>query len=348
MVAINTEVFSSKNLTIPFLEKLNADLDVRSPGYDYRWLQVLKDGLQYEPFCIVTKRSGTILGALQLHYVKSRLFGRYLVSSPYVNVGGINCIDDSCNAALIAAAVDLANKLDVDHLQLRHEQEYQSASFNGNLTYKVHMRLSLQNSVDQLRASLKSKVRSQVKKSESCGLSVCWGTHQLLDDFYQVFARNMRDLGTPVYGKGLFRSVLEQFGNEAEICVLKDGQKPAAAALLIHGSGTTEVPSASTIREYNKVNANMYMYYQLLSRAVERGQEVFDFGRSSKDSGTYKFKKQWGAVPTSSFWQYYLRRGSLDDLRPENKSFEWKIKMWKKLPVWLTRMIGPGIVRGIP
>ena len=92
----------------------------------------------------------------------------------------------------------------------------------------------------------------------------------------------------------------------------------------------------------------MWMYRNLLRRAIERGSETFDFGRSSMDSGTYRFKKQWGAQPHPATWQYYIRHGSVEDMRPESATNQRLIRIWKKLPVWGTRLIGPSIVRGIP
>jgi len=158
----------------------------------------------------------------------------------------------------------------------------------------------------------------------------------------------MRDLGTPVFGQVLFRSILKTFPRDAEICVVRLDKKPVASALLLHGKKVTEVPSASSLREYNSTCANMFMYWQLLQRAIERSQSVFDFGRSSAGSPTYQFKKQWGAQPHQAVWQYYLRQGSASDLRPDNPKYQRLIKIWKKLPVWVSRMIGPSIARVIP
>ncbi len=92
----------------------------------------------------------------------------------------------------------------------------------------------------------------------------------------------------------------------------------------------------------------MWMYHKLLERAIERGSEEFDFGRSSTDSGTYRFKKQWGAKPQPTVWQYHLRHGDIDAVRPDSPKYRRRIETWQKLPVWLTRLIGPPIVRGIP
>ena len=158
----------------------------------------------------------------------------------------------------------------------------------------------------------------------------------------------MRDLGTPVYGRGLFDEVLRRFPDRSEVCVVRDGDIPAAAGLLLHGWGVTEVPSAGCLRQYNSRCANMLLYWHLLERAVQREQDVFDFGRSTENSNTYRFKKQWGAEPASAVWQYYVREGSIADLRPDNPRYQRAIHIWQRLPVALTTWIGPPIVRGIP
>jgi hypothetical protein len=92
----------------------------------------------------------------------------------------------------------------------------------------------------------------------------------------------------------------------------------------------------------------MLLYWELLKRSIERGQQVFDFGRSSRDSGTYRFKKQWGATPSQAEWQYYLRGGKVTDMRTDNPRYQRLIRIWQRLPVRLTRLLGPAIVRGIP
>jgi FemAB-related protein (PEP-CTERM system-associated) len=210
------------------------------------------------------------------------------------------------------------------------------------------MRLSLPATPDELWDSFKSKLRSQIRTGQKNDFEVRFGGTDLLADFYRVFSQNMRDLGTPVYSRGLFESILQVFGDDAELCVLRLKGLPVAAALLVHGRGTTEVPSASSLRAYNSTSANMVMYWHLLSRAAERGQKQFDFGRSTIESNTYKFKAQWGAKPHPSVWQYYVRRGSIGEMRPDNAKFGLAIKVWQRLPVWLTRIVGPAIVRGIP
>jgi hypothetical protein len=146
----------------------------------------------------------------------------------------------------------------------------------------------------------------------------------------------------------LFQSILRHFPDRSEICVVRDGTRPIAAALLLHGWGVTEVPSASSLRNYNPTCVNMLMYWHLLERTIERGQDVFDFGRSTEESPTFRFKTQWGAAPCPAEWQYHVRRGEIGDLRTDNPKYQRLIGIWRRLPLWVTRTAGPRIVRGIP
>jgi FemAB-related protein (PEP-CTERM system-associated) len=242
----------------------------------------------------------------------------------------------------------LADELDVRYLELRNQNEIIHPALTEKKTSKVLMWRELPSSADELWKSFKPEVRNQIRKAEKHELVVQWGTLDALPSFYDVFAQNMRDLGTPVFGIGLFRAILEKLPGRSEVCLVRLGEQAIAGALLLHGAGFTEVPSASSLREHNKTCANMLMYHHLLLRAQERGQSVFDFGRSSMDSGTFKFKKQWRAEPHPSIWQYYVRQGSISEVRPDNPKYQRKIETWKRLPLWLTKLIGPTIIRGIP
>jgi FemAB-related protein (PEP-CTERM system-associated) len=288
------------------------------------------------------------VGYLPLALVSSRLFGRFLVGLPYLNSGGVVAENDQAAVSLIDRAVQLADELDVRYLELRHERRYEHPALAHEVASKVHMRLRLPETANKLWNQLKAKVRNQVRKGREFNLAVRWGGEDLLPDFYDVFSRNMRDLGTPVYGRSLFRAIIGRLPEQAEFCVVRDGTRPVAAALLVHGQGVTEVPSASSLRQFSSTNANMLMYWHLFERAIERGQQTFDFGRSTIDSNTFRFKKQWGAEPHPAVWQYYVRRGTVGDMRPESSRYRHFIRIWQRLPVALTRLVGPTIVRGIP
>ena len=331
-----------------FLAEVPAETGVGNE-HDPRWLNVLHEALGHRPFILLARRSeGSLCGWLPLVLVSGPVFGRFLVSLPYLNRAGVVAPDADDASALIDEAVRLAEKLNVQYLELRHGRPFRHDRLPQQRGEKSLMVLDLPDDADRLWASFDPKVRNQVRKGEKHGLSIRWGGQELIDEFYRIFAINMRDLGTPVYPRKLFERILRYFGNEAELAVVDYQDRCVAAAMLVHDRGRTQVPSASSLRQYNATCANMWMYQRLLLRSVERGSREFDFGRSSEGSGTYRFKKQWGASPRPTVWQYHVRRGDVDAVRPDSPRYRRRISMWQKLPVWLTRLIGPPIVKGIP
>lgn len=323
-------------------------------GYDgfhlrEEWASIFESSLQHKPHFLWATAGGRIVGVLPLMHVSGPIFGQYLVSMPYTSTGGVLADSDEIANRLVDEAAELADQLNVKHLELRHERFLEHPRLNSAVAEKVHMRLQLPATADELWDSLKSKVRSQIRKPRNdADLTHQFGGLNLIDTFYDIFCRNMRDLGTPPFAKSLFVGILEEFLEEAEFCVVNYQGTPVASGLLIHGPGTTLIPSASALREYNRTSCNMLMYWHVLSRAIERGQSVFDFGRSSVDAGTHKFKKQWGSEEHPAVWQYYSRIGDVSDARPNSGKYDAMISAWQKLPVWVTKLIGPSIVRGVP
>lgn len=325
--------------------------------HDVRWLYVLRDALKHTPILLISREgdeSSPINGYLPVALVRSMLFGKFLVSLPYLNQVGVVADEPVVAQQLIAQAVQQAAKHDVQYLELRHGDAISHAELGAQNDQKVRMVFDLVKDPELLWKNMNAKVRNLIRKGEKESLSIRWGGRDVLNDFYDIFAINMRDLGTPVYSRELFGVIVDQFGDQAELAVVDYQNQPVAAAMLIHDNpagkpgGQTHVPSASSLREFNSTNANMWMYHQLLLRAISRGSAAFDFGRSSVDAGTYRFKKQWGAQPQPTAWQYHLRKGDISAMRPDNPSNQRKVEIWQKLPVWLTRLAGPAIVRGIP
>ena len=154
-----------------------------------------------------------------------------------------------------------------------------------------------------------------------------FGGAELLDDFYRVFAIHMRDLGTPVYSKQFFANVLLHGpGNPVLVVGRTPEGEPVSVALLLRHGHRMEVPWASTLRRAHGANANMALYWQMLTFACAQGCQQFDFGRSTQDATTFRFKKQWGAVPVPLYWHYWLADGGqLPRLNPDNPKYRMAI-----------------------
>ncbi len=314
--------------------------------HQYEWRNFFSEYHGKQSFYLAAYQSDTIVGVLPLVRQKSWLFCDYLVSLPFLNYGGILANDDAVTSQLMDEAIDRASKLGVSHIELR---EFEKISGLPCRTDKVSMQLDLPPTAENLGQTLGAKRRSQIRRSVRENPIVLTGRQELVDRFYQVFSRNMRDLGTPVYSKTMFTDILNRFPNDTTIILIEIGGQPVASAFLLRYRDKTEIPWASTDRRFNKISVNMLLYWEVLKFSILQGSKAFDFGRSSIDSGTYRFKKQWGAKPIQLYWHYWIREnGRMPNLTPLNSKYAFAINMWKKLPLSVSKLLGPHIVRNLP
>lgn len=315
--------------------------------HDHRWRDVLQRNFKYRIHTITCRdQSGKLIGVLPVSHLNSSLFGSFTISMPYFNYGGPLAQSLSVDEAMLKHAKQLSEDLGCTHMEIRETRDRKH--WQG-VQRKVSMVLPLPKTDNELENKLGSKLRAQVKKARSHQLHVEFGGIEKVDDFYKVFSRNMRDLGTPVYSKKIFADILETFSDLAFLCVVYKGEEPLAVGFLLGFRDKLEIPWASSIRRYNHLGANMLMYRSILSEAISRNYQYFDFGRSSKGASTYKFKRQWGANEHQLYWHYWVK-GDQDvpEINPDNKKYQLMIKVWQNLPVWVTKLIGPPIARSLP
>lgn len=311
------------------------------------WKHVLENALGWQTWYLMAESEGRLCGVLPLVWQKSFFFGSFVTSLPFLNAGGVLGESDEVGHALVDEAIGITRRLGADYLELRHRHEHRL----GLLTKirKLRVVLSVEADEERMFQRLDKKVRADVRKSTKAGFSAQFGGAELLDDFYRIFVANMRDLGTPVYSPRFFREIFGAFPNDARICCIRLGAKAVAAAFLTGFRDTIEVAWASSIRKHLLLKPNMFLYWNLICFAGKQGYRIFDFGRSSPGSGTHRFKMQWGAQEIPLYWDYWLPKGGdLPELNPQNPKYRMAIWAWQKLPIFLTRWIGPAIVRRLP
>jgi len=313
----------------------------------FGFLSLIRDthGLTVYPLA-AKDDAGSITGLLPVVHMKSALFGSFLVSLPYVNYGGVLANDNATGALLMEASQALAEHLGCSHTEIRETRERKAWYCRQ---HKASMTRALPTTDEAFDKDIGAKLRSQCRKAAAHGATFRTGGVELLADFYAVFSTNMRDLGTPIYQQSFFARLLDVLGDDAFIAVVYiDGKAVATGFLIAHGK-TLEIPWASCLRRANRYDANMFLYRNILSEAIGRQFDFFDFGRSTIDGPTYRFKKQWGAVQQNLYWHYWL--SNPDDppgLNPDNPKFRLVIAVWQKLPVFVTRIIGPFVAKHLP
>src|SRR5450759_2632793 len=166
--------------------------------HQYGWRKVVEKSFGHRTmYLAATNRNNKICGVLPFVQMKSMLFGNFLVSLPFFNYGGLLISDDSAASMLLNASRKMLSGTGVNHIEFRHIKKYDDVEVTKQ--HKVTMILNLKKNEEEQWNGLDAKVRNQVRKAEKSGLQTVMGRVELLDGFYEVFCRNMRDLGTPVY-----------------------------------------------------------------------------------------------------------------------------------------------------
>lgn len=318
----------------------------------FGWADVMRGAYGHAAYFLMLHSGQRILGVLPIVHLRHAIFGNGLVSLPFLDGGGILADGREAEESLLAEVIRLGKQVGARYVELRHERALESCGSTSlhvtTRSDKVRMLLRLPSSSQMLLKSFKSKLRSQINRALKEKFTPRVGGLELLEDFYKVFLVNMRDLGSPVHSVKLMRHCLMAFPEHARIIVVYRATEPVAAAVVIGFGSVLRNPWASSLRKYALLGPNMVLYLRMLEYACDHGYEVFDFGRSSPGEGTYRFKEQWGAAPEPLYWHYLSLDGRMPDPEDAGKArFETATRCWQKLPLIVTRIIGPRIRKHI-
>ena len=311
------------------------------------WGRVIERVFKHKCYYFVAKKNSEIVGVLPVVRQKSILFGDNMMSMPYFSYGGPLANNEILENLLMDHVNTMTRDLGLNHVEYREFKSRDGYAVKDN---KISMMMGL-STEDELWRSIGSKKRAQINRPLKMGVAIesKQGKMNLVDDFYAVLSENMRDLGTPFYDKIFFQEIVEEFNEYVAIHVVYCDGVAVGSAFVLEFKGVAEIPWASTIHSYMKYGFNMYLYWQIFKGVIQSGCKQLDFGRSSKDSGTYRFKKQWGALPVQLYWNYWLGEGvEMPEVNPNNPKFKVVIACWKKSPLFLTNWLGPKIARSLP
>ncbi|NND60399.1 MAG: FemAB family PEP-CTERM system-associated protein [Gammaproteobacteria bacterium] len=310
----------------------------------FGWQRVIRDAFGHRAYFLVAQRDGVINGILPLVHLRSLLFGNSLISMPFCVYGGIVADDDDVREALRREGMSVARELGVDCLELRHRQR-QFADWPAKDLYVTFRKEIADNDEENLMA-IPRKQRAMIRKAQKTGLVS--EVSDDLDTFYAMYSESVRNLGTPVFSRRYFDILREEFGDEVELLVVRE-QSTAVAAVMsfyhrdevlpYYGGGTTRARATK---------ANDFMYWELMRLATSRGIRVFDYGRSKQGTGSYRFKKHWGFTPEPLHYEFGLvNAAEMPDISPANPRYRMFIAAWKRLPLPVSRILGPMLARDL-
>jgi FemAB-related protein (PEP-CTERM system-associated) len=308
----------------------------------FGWRRVAREALRHPTYYVLARSEQGVVGVLPLVRVKSLLFGDALTSTPLCVYGGALAQSEDIARELEQFAANMATSLGVDHLEMRNQARSRPDWPGKDLYYTF--RRTLDPDPEKNLASVPRKQRAEIRAGLKNNLRV--ELDEGIDRFYDIYSSNLRALGTPVLSRRYFEVLRAVFGPACEITTVVHEQQPIASLMTFwfrdevlpyYGGG---LPAARPLSGYD------FMYWDLMRRAAERGTRIYDFGRSKKDTGPFRYKKHWGFEPAALPYQYFLVRAKdVPNLSPTNPKYHYFIETWKRLPLPVTRLVGPMVAR---
>lgn len=312
-----------------------------------QWSLAVERGCGQRAHYLVAERPrGRLAGCLPLTDVRSPLFGRALVSTGFGTGGGVIADDRAAAAALLRTAAELADRIGCSTLELRGGEFTDDYSVRDDVY--VGFAMDLPEGEEAIFRSIKRRHRG-VRRARERELGVRIGSApEDRSDFFRVYGESMRNLGSPVFPRRLFDSMLDLFGEDADILTVSDGAEPVASVLNFYFKGIVHPYWGGGTAAARDCFASELMYFEVMCNASRRGCRRFDFGRSKVGTGNYSFKMNWGMDPEPL--RYGVRTadgGAARDINPLSPKNRLKVEAWKKLPLWVSNRLGPALARGL-
>lgn len=308
------------------------------------WKTVLEKAFGHQCYYLLAEQAGKICGVLPLGRVKSLLFGDALISTPFCVYGGVVADNDKVARALESKACELADALQVDYLELRNKQQRHPEWPNKDMY--VYFRRRIEVDEEKNLAAIPRKQRAVVRKAIKGSLDV--STDKNLEDLYFAYSSSVRNLGTPVFSKKYFVTLLDVFKDEAGITTIQKDNETISSVLSFYFKDEVLPYYGGGTEKARGLKANDFMYWSLLKKSGEQGLNFFDYGRSKQGAGSYSFKKNWGFTPEPLCYEYYLVKSkSVPEVNPNNPKYKFFIDIWRRLPLRIANFLGPLISRSL-
>lgn len=302
------------------------------------WAEVLKKAFGHRVHYLVAERDGGVCGVLPLAEVRSLLFGHALVSTPFCVYGGIVAADPAAYSALQAHACTLAQQIGVSHLELRNRRR-RHPDWPCKELYVTFRKPIAADAATNLKA-IPNKQRAMIRKGARNGLVA--EIDETTRRHYLAYSESLRNLGTPVFARRYLDILRQTFGRDCEILSVTHQGNVVCSVLSFYFRDEVLPYYGGGGQSARRLAANDFMYWEVMERARQRGCRLFDYGRSKKDSGSYHFKRYWGFEPEQLYYECFLVRAStMPDLSPMNPRYRAFIAAWRRLPLGLSRTIGP-------
>lgn len=316
------------------------------------WSHAIQAAYHYRVYRFETEIEGQVNGILAITHIQHPVFGSYLATSPFGSYGGFAFTDDDSRDLLLNEALNLASELKVDYVNIRWSgNPAGEPAPQGWIQHPVYatFRMDLSSTPETLLSAFSSDHRNHIRKSLKKGFTIKFGNRDLLNDTYEALSRSMHELGSPYHSRKYLEDLANSLGDTLEFAVLytADGKLAGAGVFILQGKTVTNL-HANILRAYRSDYAGEFLYWKVIERYCLQGYTIFDLGRSLLGSGNETFKMKWKPRKEMLAYWYALKPGTgLPSLNQKNPRFALAISIWKILPAFIVRPLGPYLISGL-
>ncbi len=310
------------------------------------WRRVIRRAYGDTEHYLYVECDQKIVGVLPVVERGKPPFTRALVSVPIGISGGVLADNQEIAQLLLEGARAIALREELEYVELKSEVPvFDDLATKSDLYFTF--RQELFGDRDKQFSAIPRKSRAVLRAAERVGLTYDF-TRNDLAPFVDLYAQSLRNLGTPMFPPELFAASLDEFP-DADILTVRQCGRIIGCVLNYYYKDTMLPFFAGAAPEARDVGVNNYLYWAMLESGHDRGYRVFDFGRSKAGTGAFEFKRHFGMEPVPLAYQYDLVNcDELPNVNPTNPKYAKAIEAWQKLPVPVSRWIGPLLARRLP
>lgn len=211
-------------------------------------------------------------------------------------------------------------------------------SHSGYSIYKIELKNNLPVE-EQILSYASKRTRGYIKSAINSNLKSFVGGLELIDEFYFIYLQNMKELGTPPLPESYFKKIIEYLPKVSKVILVKDHKKVCSGMFIMQISEKELfTPIICTPRLYQTGQSSHLIYLKAAEEAQNFGCSIVNFGRSIDGGGPALFKKRYGLKASPLFIYSPNKKWKVTD--PNNTNWRYAIEIWKRLPIFLTKLAG--------
>jgi len=326
--------------------------------YALEWKKVIeKTYKNCKPHYYLISEQNKVKAIWPFFLIKSKFFGNRLISQPFLDFGGpIGDIND----VIIKNIIEEKKKIKIKYIEIRlntfsnnynkNEKILLNNDFEKEL--KIHQFILELKNEKELWNKFHKHTRNDIRKAEKSDLELKEiKDKEELKKFYKLYLKSMKNFGSPQHPRKFFENLWEfLYPNMIKgiNCYYKNKLIGSIIAYLF--KDYIYIIYNVSDPKYRIYKPNDILYWTLIKWAIKNKYKYFDFGQVQIDAekeshayGLFKFKSKWLGKLYERPYFYYPEIKTKEEKKGRKDKYKKFIKIWKKLPLFIIKIIGPKI-----